>query len=134
MGATKGAGNVTVSFKGSAIEGYMNQADLNVVVSELEATDFDSLAEESDPGLSKTTFSIGGDWHDDLDDILAGDAATAAKRTTIIVLTDADGGTVTYTWTLDSYITNYQISASATGKIVWTATLNLSGKYDSRTP
>ena len=132
MAATKGAGNVAVTYDGDALTAYCNQADLNAVVAELEATDFSSTAEESDPGLTKYTIGLGGDWHATLDGYMGPDVATSALKTCVIAITDADSTTVTYTWTTKSFITNYSVSAPATGKITWTATLNLTGPYSSR--
>lgn len=124
--AVKGAGNSTFTYNSNALTAHMNQQDLQSTIQELEATNLASTAQESAPGLAKWTLSIGGDWNATLDGFLAPDAMSGTKRTGVATVSDGSS-TVTYTWTSQAWITNYQIQTQANDKITWTATLNLSG-------
>lgn len=124
--ARKGAGNYTVTYNSNNITAYVSQADLEATVAELEATVLTSTGEQYDPGLSSWTLSLTTDWQKALDDILAPDVITPAKRTVVVTVT-GDSGTVTYTWTTNGFITGYPITAPATGKLTATPTLRLSG-------
>lgn len=126
MTATKGAGNSTVTYNSNPLTNYVNSAEVQNTIAELEATHLGSTAQESDPGLSGHSLNIGGDWHPTLDGYLGPDSLTGTKRTAAIAFT-AGGSTVTYTWTNQAFITGYNVSTTATGKLVWTATLRLSG-------
>lgn len=130
MAATKGAGNSTVTYNGSAITNYINSADLTNAIKELESTHLGSTAETADAGLVSSGLQLSGDWAHALDTILGPDSLTGTKRTTVI--TFASGGTtITYTWTasgdVGGFITNYQPKTAANDKIAWSATLRLSG-------
>lgn len=127
MAAVKAAGKTTVTYNSHDISAYCNQNQLNNTVAELEATNLASTAMESDPGLPGHDLDIGGDWNATLDGYLAPDAMTSTKRTAVITFVDATPTTVTYTWTSQAFITNYQVKAAATGKLEWTAKLRLSG-------
>lgn len=131
--ARKSAGNVTVFYNNGAgnatsnnITAYINQADLEMTIAELEATTLTSNGMEYDPGLGSFTLRLTNDWQKALDDILAPDVITPTKRTVIATVT-GDTGTVTYTWTNKAFITNYPISAAASGKITNTPTIRLNG-------
>ena len=130
MAATKGAGNSTVTFNGTAITNYVNSADLTNAVAELESTHLGSTAETADGGLVSSSLQLSGDWVSTLDALFGPDSLASAKRTTVITFTSG-GTTITYTWTasgdVGGFVTNYQPKATATGKIEWSATLRLSG-------
>jgi hypothetical protein len=127
MAARKGAGNITVTYNAQAITNYLNQTSLQATVAELEATHFGSSAEEFDAGLTGWTVSFSGDWATALDTIIGPDAITSTKRTVVIALNGGSGATATYTWTSNGFVTNYNPSADATGKITHSAQLRLSG-------
>ena len=124
--ARKGAGNFTVLYNGQNITAYINQADLEMTITELEATTLTSTGMDYDPGLGDFTLRLTNDWNKALDDILAPDVITPTKRTVVITAT-GDTGTVTYTWTNKAFITSYPISAPASGKITGTPQLRLGG-------
>ena len=126
MAARKGAGNVTVTYNANAITNYINQANLQATVAELEATHFGSASQEFDAGLSGWTLNFNGDWHATLDGYIGPDAITSTKRTVVIAFSDGTT-TVTYTWTTNGFVTNYNPAADATGKITHSAQLRLSG-------
>lgn len=131
MTATKGAGNATVTYNSNALTNYVNSTDLQNLIAELDGTHLGSTAMSSDAGLVKHTLQIGGDWSATLDGYLAPDSRTGTKRTTVVTFTDSGSNTVTETWTasgdVGGFITNYTRKTTATGKLEWTATLNLSG-------
>jgi len=58
---------------------------------------------------------------------LAPDAVTPGTKRTAVVTYSNGSSTVTYTWTSNAEVGNYQISAAPGGAITWTATLTLSG-------
>jgi hypothetical protein len=123
----KGAGNFTVSYNANNITAYINQADLEMMVTELEATVLTSDGIDNDPGLPGFTLRLAADWQKALDDILGPDVLTPTKRTAVVTVT-GDTGTVTYTWTNKAFITGYGISGGATGKITAPPQLRLGGK------
>jgi hypothetical protein len=124
--ARKGAGNFTVTYNSQNITAYINQADLEMAITELEATTLTSTGMDYDPGLGDFTLRLTNDWNKALDDILAPDVITPTKRTVVVTVT-GDTGTATYTWTSKAFITGYPISAPASGKITGTPTLRLGG-------
>lgn len=126
MAAIKGAGNSNVTYNSNSLNNYVNSVDLANTIAELEATHLGSTGQESDPGLVKSTLQIGGDWSAALDAILGPDSLTGTKRTGVIAYDDG-ATTVSWTWTSQAFITNYNVKTTATGKLEWTATLNLSG-------
>lgn len=127
MPATKGAGNIAVTYNSNALDAYLNQASLQATVNELEATDFDSASQEADPGLSSWSIDFNGDWSAALDAIIGPDAITSTKRTVAVAITDSGSNTVTYTWTSQGFVTGYNPTSDANGKIAHSATLRLSG-------
>lgn len=130
MTAIKGAGNNLVTYNSNALTNYINSTQLNNTIAELESTHMGSTAETSDAGLVNSTLDIGGDWGATLDGYLGPDSLTGAKRTTVIQF--EDGATVvSWTWTasgdVGGFITNWNVTSDAKGKLVWTAKLRLSG-------
>lgn len=128
MAAMVGESNTSVSYNSQDISQYCNQAQLDMVVAELEATNFASTGSDSDPGLTTYSINLQGDWTKALDTILAPDALTPTKRTTVIGFGPSGAGRATYTWTNKAFISNYTINANnPKEKITWSAKLNLSG-------
>jgi hypothetical protein len=124
--ALKGAGNSSVTYNSQNISQYLNTSDLQNTIAELEATVLTSTAEETAAGLGSYQLQIEGDWSKAIDDILGPDSLTGVKRT--VVLTYGPAGTlVTYTWTTQGFLTNYEINAVASDKIVLSGTLRLNG-------
>ena len=126
--AQKGAGGATVTYNSNNISQYLNTNTLTNTIAELEATVLTSTAEESIAGLGSYELTIEGDWSKAIDDILGPDSLTGAKRTVVLIYgTAGTGGTVTYTWTTNGFLTSYEINATATDKIVLCGTLRLNG-------
>lgn len=130
MTALKGAGNATVTYNSNGLTNFVNSADLQNVIAELESTHLGSTAQSADAGLVSSALNIGGDWNSTIDGYLGPDSLAGTKRTTVIVI-GPSGSQVTWTWTasgdVGGFITNYQVQAPANGKLTWTAQLRLSG-------
>ena len=126
MAPKKVAGNVTVTYNGTAITNYLNTASLNAVVNAIDTTDFgDVSAMTNIAGLGDWEVPVGGPWDPALDAVLAPDAITppATLRTLIVVI-----DTVTFTATTNAFVTGYTINASAPADgITWSGTLKVSG-------
>jgi hypothetical protein len=126
MTALKGTG-VTVAYNSNAMAAYINSADLQNTIAELESTHLGSTAESADAGLVSSALNMSGDWNATQDGFLGPDSLAGTKRTVAIVI----GAAVTWTWTaagdVGGFITNYQIQTTASGKITWSAQLRLSG-------
>lgn len=127
MAALKGAGNITVSYNSNDVTNYINNADLQMTVAELEATHLGSTGQEMDPGLPGFTLGLTGDWAVASDGYFAPDILSPTKRTVVIAYTDG-ASTVTYTWTSAGFLTGYNITGGATDKISTSPALRLSGK------
>ena len=127
MAATRGAGNITVTYNATDITSYLSETELNQEIAELEATHLASTAMEQAPGLSSFSVSFNGDWDATLDGLIGVDAPAGTLRTVVVAITDASSDTVTYTWTDNGFVTGYNISASATGKITHDSTLRCNG-------
>lgn len=124
----KGAKNCTFTLNAVNLTAYVEQVDLNMAVAELETTNLDSSAQEFIPGLPSYDASISvTKWDKVVDDVLGPLAMTPAKVTAAIAFVDASGDTVTYTWTAQAFVTDYTLSAQATGKISSSPKLRLSG-------
>lgn len=114
MAGVKGAGNFTFTYNTNDLTDYVEQFQLQQTVAELENTNMGSTAQSFVPGLASYQASLDlTNWDSTLDGYLAPDVITpGTKRTAVIEYTDADGGTVTYTWTNEAFLTNYSIQAS----------------------
>lgn len=129
MSGVIGAKNCTFSLNGVALTAYVDQADLNAAVAEQATTNLDSEAEEYIPGLPSWDGSIAiTKWDKVVDDVLGPLVITPAKVTAVIAFKDASGDTITYTWTTNAFVTGYNISVAATGKITSGPKLRFSGK------
>lgn len=128
MAAVKSEAHVTVSYNSNALAAYCNSADLQATLDRLEVTDLASTGKEYITGVAEWTIGLGGYWDATLDGYLAPDAVTpGTKRTAVIVLTDAAAATVTYTWTSNAEIQDYQVTSAVGGAIEFSATLALTG-------
>ena len=126
--AIKALGNVTVSYNGTAITSYLNSASLQAVVNAIETTVLNSTAGTKIPGLADWTVNVGGFWAKALHDVLNPDCVTPPDTLrTLIVVIGPSGSQATYTWTTNSFISDYQWSAEPTGAIPWTGVLSVSG-------
>jgi len=126
--AVKGMGNFTLTYNSNALTNYCNTADLSATIEDLETTHFGSTGRESIAGIATWAISMGGDFDSVIDGYLGPDAVTPGTKRTAAIAFDDDGGTtVTYTWTTNAEIGDYNITATPTGKIEWSGTLRLSG-------
>lgn len=124
----KALSNVTVTYNGTAITGYLNQASLQAVVNAIDTTVLNSTGATKIPGLADWTINVGGFWAKALHDVLNPDTVTppSTMRTLIVVIGES-GSQATYTWTTSAFISNYQWSADPTTAIPWTGVLSVSG-------
>ena len=127
MTARKARGNVTVTYNSNAITAYLDSADLEATIDQLETTNLASTAAESTAGDPSWSISVSGMWDNAIDAILAPDAVTPGTKRTAVVTYVGSTGTVTYTWTANAEIANYKISAKVGDKISWSGELALSG-------
>jgi len=101
---------------------------LSATIEDLETTHFGSTGRESIAGIATWAISVGGDFDSVIDGYLGPDAvAPGTKRTAAIAFKDNGNVTVTYTWTTNTEIGDYNITSTPTGKSEWSATLRLSG-------
>lgn len=127
MTARKSRGNVVVSFNSNNITAYLDSADLEATIDQLETTNLASTAAESTAGDPSWSIKVGGMWDSTLDGYIGPEAVTpGTKRTASIALTGS-GATVTYTWTSNAEIGDYTINSAVGDFIKFSATLTLSG-------
>jgi hypothetical protein len=124
--AVKGVGNTTVTYNSVNITAYINEAELAIVIAELEGTNLASTAATFAPSLPSYQLTLKGDWIKALDDVLGVDAATPALRACVIKFTDEAAAWVQYSFA-NAFVTGYAITAPATGKITHAPTIRLSG-------
>jgi len=123
MAALKGAGNTTVSYAGTALTAYCNQADLAATVNAIDTTDFSSVATENIPGLATWTISMGGMLDTAVEAVLGPAMITPAPATAVIGVAGA-----TYTWTSTAFLGNVTFSSPSPAEgQTWSASLVLSG-------
>src|SRR4030095_2156784 len=126
MAATRGAGNSTVVYNSVPLTPYTTSPTLTNTIAEIEATVLNSTAEESVAGLGSYQLALECNWEKLLDDTLGPDSISGTLRT-VVVTFGSGANLVTYTWTLKGFITNYEVSAVATHKLSFNATLRLNG-------
>lgn len=126
--AVKSLGNVTVTYNSTEITSYLNSASLQAVVAAIETTVLNSTAGTKIPGLADWTVNVGGFWAKALHDLLNPDCVTPPSTLRTLVVTVGPSGSVaTYTWTQNSFISDYQWSAEPSGAIPWSGVLSVSG-------
>lgn len=126
--AVKAVGNTTVTYNSNDITAYCNTADLQATLDNIDVTNFASTAKEYLAGFGEWTINVGGLWSSTLDGYLAPDALTPGTKRTATIAFDGGATTVTYTWTSNAEIGDYQIrSSSPTEAITFSAVLRLSG-------
>ena len=127
--AVKTLGNVTVTYNSNALTAYLNQASVEAVVAAIDTTVFSSSANTQIPGSVSWSVPVGGLWSSTLSGYLLADVVTppTTLRTLVIVI-GASGAQVTYTWTSNSFISNYTVNnADPNSAITWSGTLSVSG-------
>ena len=129
MAPVKAAGNVTVTYNSNEITAYLNDAQLQATIAELETTDLASTAMEYIPGFADWTCDLPfAHWDSTLDGYLYADVTSPGTlRTAVISFTDSGDTTVSYTWTSNAFITNYTIGGGATAVLGGSTALRLVG-------
>lgn len=128
MTAVKGLGNITVDYNSNSLEEHLDSVSLQAIVNAIDATVLSSTGAEKIAGLSDWTLQIGGKWSSTLHGYLNPDCVTPPETLrTLAVTVGKSGSTVTYTWTSNAFIDNYQFTVDPTGAILWTGSLAVSG-------
>lgn len=126
--AVKSLGNVTVTYNGTAITGYLNQASVEAIVAAIDTTVLNSAAGEKISGLGDWNVSVGGLWAKALHDVLNPDCVTPPDTLRdLVVVVGKSGATATYTWDENSFVSGYTWTVEPTGAITWSGTLAVSG-------
>ena len=127
MAGYKAQGNVTATYNSNAITAYINQADTQSTFAQIDVTTLGDTGKVNIVDAAEWTINLAGPWHPTLDGYLAPDAVTPGTKRTAVVTYSSGSSTVTYTWTSNAEIGNYQIQAAPGAAITWSATLTLSG-------
>ncbi|MBK8359526.1 MAG: hypothetical protein IPL15_11355 [Comamonadaceae bacterium] len=127
MAGYKAQGNSTCTYNSNALTNYINQADVASTLAQIDVTTLGDSGKVNIVDAAEWSINIGGPWHPTLDGFLAPDAVTpGTKRTAVIAYTNG-ASTVTYTWTANAEVGNWNITSAPGGAITWSATLTLSG-------
>lgn len=128
------ASNMTVTYAGTDITQYCNQAAVEATVAEIDTTNLASLSAESSPASTSWTVPVGGMLDKALDDVLGLDAITPPAAYRNLVITVGPSGTqTTYTWTasgtsVGATIDTFTIAPTEpTQLITWSGSLLISG-------
>lgn len=127
MSARKARGNTVVSFNGTAITAYCDQADVDAAIDQIETTNLASTGAESTAGDPKWSIKVGGMWDNALDAVIGPEAVTPGTKRTAYIAYTGSSATITYTWTSNAEIENYTITSQVGSMIKWSGTLALSG-------
>lgn len=126
--AIKALGNITITYDGDSLEEHLNSASLQAVIAALDTTVLSSTAAEKIPGLGDWTINIGGPWSTTLHGYLNPDVVSPPTTLkTLVVVVGISGDTVTYTWTTNSFISDYSFSFEPSGLATWSGVLSVSG-------
>lgn len=120
--------NCLVDYNSNSLEEHLNQASLQAIVSAINTTVLSSTTGTKIPGLADWTVNVGGLWSPTLHGYLNPDVVTppSTMRTLVVTLGES-GSTVVYTWTSNSFISDYQVTIDPTNAIVWSGVLSVSG-------
>ena len=129
MAGIKTAGNLTVTYNSNAITAYCNTAAIASQLNQIDTTDLASTAMESIPGLANWSVDCGGNWDPTFDAYLRADmVAPPSTLRTLAVVVGIGGSTVTYTWTANAYVSDWNVDASSPSDgLTWTSTITCSG-------
>ena len=121
--------NITITYNGTNITQYLNQASQEAIVNEIDVTNLTSDGAEKIAGLANWSVNVAGLWEKALDDVCGPDMVTPpeSKRTLVVVM-GKSGSQVTYTWTNNAFIANYRANFdNPTSASTWSGTLAVSG-------
>lgn len=125
--------NVVVTYNGTDISAYLNQASLEIVRDAIDTTTMASDGHETTPAAPGFSVPIAGLWARSLDVLLGVDAATRAPTPRALsVAIGPSESSVEYERTASgnygAFVNDYKIDASdPLGLIAWSATLSVSG-------
>lgn len=129
MAASKALGSITVTYNSNALTGKLNQASLEAIINAIDTTTLADSAGKQIPGMASWSVPVGGLWDSTLDGYLGPDAVSPpSSLRTLVVVIGPSGSQSTYTWSSNSFISNYKFGAdNVSGALVWTGTLAVSG-------
>ena len=125
--------NFTVTYNGTALTAYINQADIEALVSEIDGTNLASVAAESEPGSTDWKVKMSGMLEKASDDVMGVESLTPPSTLRNLVITAGPAGTVTtFTWTGSAdegaFINNYTVQPTEPTQLInWSADLGISG-------
>ena len=123
----RGMSNTLVTYNSQSLTAYANQADVQTTLNQIEVTNLASTAKEFISEPSEWTIRIAGMFDIASDTILGPDVVTPGTKRNAVISFIEGGQTLSYTWTANAEIGNYQITSTPTGMIGWSAELKLSG-------
>jgi hypothetical protein len=133
MARTKSLGNITFSYNGTALAGYMDSFSDENGVEITDATVFTSSAQQQGPGAPNFSYKIGGPWSKTVDDVLRPDTITPPDTLrTVVAAVGPSAAKVTLTWTgtadVGGFVSSYTRKAdNPLGDVRWEATITMSG-------
>lgn len=125
--------NFTVTYNGTNITAYCNQASIEATVAEIDTTNLASTGAESSPASTAWDTPIGGFLQKEVDDVIGPDGITPpATMRNLVITVGPSGSQTTFTWTGSTTegatIENYTIAPTdPTQLITWSAALLISG-------
>lgn len=129
----KALGNITVTYNGTDITAYCNTQEVEAAVNAIDTTNLASSAQESTPGSTEWSASIGGFWAKALDDVFGPDAITPPTTLrNLVVVIGASGSQATYTWTgsttVGAFVSSYTPGGTdPNGMLTFSGTISVSG-------
>ena len=127
MAGYKAQGNSTCTYNSNALTNYINQADVASTLAQIDVTTLGDSGKVNIVDAAEWSINIGGPWHPTLDALLAVDVITPGTKRNAVVTYSNGTSTVTYTWTANAEVGNWNITSAPGGAITWSATLTLSG-------
>lgn len=127
------ASNYTVTFNSVNITPYINQGDLEGIVSELDGTNLASVNAESEPGSTDWRVRCSGMLEKASDDVFGKESLSPPSTLRNLVITVGPSGSVsTYTWTggadEGAFVNTYTIQPTEPTQLInWQAELGISG-------
>lgn len=119
--------HTTLSYNGTAITNYANQANMQAQLAQIEATHFGSTAKEFITEGADWTLDLAGMWSATFDAIMGPDVVTPGTKRTVVMNMIDGATTVSYTWTSNGEIANFAWTSAPNSLMAWSAQLKLSG-------